>query len=393
MWRESHANNYVNINSLYTSDYEGEKTIKDSKLVTVLPNRSSMQWKDIYSLPVSPSSKLTNKKLSQLLERTSSTKGRPTNHTSNKSHTIHKESSFSRKIASPSPPPGNQGNTLTLKRSESKDRERFQILSFEQKSPLKRKSELEATYSRFQKRLDRILTRQQSDLKQQEQLSQPENQEYSELNNQLQLEKLKKAVRDDDCLEDFSLNFTRNGLPIHSQASLHLPLLPMEYIEANDSLMVAGYGFKDSKETKEIESPGINEGLKVNVHDLLKYKLIKKLKIDRLYRDGRKTPENYLKIQLSMNNESIDYGRRMRSPALSTTIQRLNRSQMGQSATKFNKRDNETPESSLSYIIKNNKTLNSQYETSISPMINSPLKSKSSKMIYSKIQQVIDVHK
>ena len=276
MWRESYANNYVNINSLYTTDHEAEKTTKNSKSATVIPNRSSIQWKDAYSIVANQSSDPKSNKLTKLFERMSSKKLTPTNHTSNKSYTIYKDQSFSRKIASPSPTPGNQASILNFKRSESKEREQFQILSFEQKSPSKKKSELEATYSRFQRRLDRILTTQQPNVKQREQTPQLEHQNSSELNNQLQLEKLKKAVLDDDCLEDFSLNFTRNGLPIHSQASLHLPNLPLELTEANDSLMVAGYGFKDSKEMREVESPEMNEGLKLNEHALQKYKLIKK---------------------------------------------------------------------------------------------------------------------
>ena len=73
-----------------------------------------------------------------------------------------------------------------------------------------------------------------------------------------------------------------------------------------------------------------------------------------------------------MNNEIIDCGKRMRSPALSTTIQRLNRPQIGQTTTKFSRQGSETPESSLSYIIKNNRTINSQYETNIISMGNSP---------------------
>lgn len=358
--RENRTMNYVNINTYYGSFADHDK----SPPIPILPELSPKNWPDLNSFKnadtVSPHKGLkfiltpTRPKLLPSLSHNSS-------EITPKSKSTKK---LTRNQTSSSPPP-------SIYKSEADEFERFKILNFEQKSLLQKKSEFNQSYAKLQRKLTKML-----DAKDQEAAT-----NFFDASEQGQVD------QEDDC--SYELNFVRNGKTSQGHSPLGLQTLVAETVESNYSATEENSHWLPSP-NKALVSPHRRK-IRSHLHESLKYKLIKKLGIDKLYQSQTESSE-ILPTQGSFQSEIpqsptvIKFKavgpNNVQSPRSSTNSGILKK--MQNRSFNFNSASSEV--SRLSFHSQNRSQIGSNNGSRI-------VEKKASKSIYGKIHQIIGSNK
>ena len=268
--------NYVNIINYYGKFSDVDKPSP----IPILPELSPKNWREFNSFK-SPDMSPPNKTLKAILS--------PPRHqrlpaiTSGENTPSKKR--MSRHQTSTSPKSNNY--SINLKKSESNNGlEKFKILSFEQKSLLQKKTELNHSYAKLQRKLTRLI----------------EAKEEEEGINNLDVSGgVGGTTVDQEEDFDYELNFIK-GKTSQNNSPLRLNTLAADSVYSDYVATEESSPLKSNGES--VTSP-YRRKIKSHLHESLKYKLIKKLGIDKLYHNQTETSD-ILQKQASFLNESKD---------------------------------------------------------------------------------------
>ncbi len=260
--RENRTMNYVNINTYYGGFPDHVR----SPPIPILPELSPKNWPELNSFK-SADSISPNKGLKSILTPT-----RPhllpsliqNNNSSENTPKSKPNKKLTRTQTSSSPPPS------FFKPVESNGLERFKILNFEQKSLLQKKSEFNQSYAKLQRKLTKML-----DAKEEEEEAAATN--FIDMSGQGQVD------QENDC--NYELNFIKKG----DNSPSRLQALAVETVESNYSVTEENSPWLPSPK-QGVVSPHRRK-IKSHLHESLKYKLIKKLGIDKLYQSQTENSE------------------------------------------------------------------------------------------------------